>query len=66
MAAYVPVANGTKVGPCITEEHFMIQILVWVGSTVEANCTAIINNSLSSWENYCILTEKDIKNMALE
>ena len=66
MAAYVPVADGTKVGPGITEDHSMIQILAWIGFTVEANCTAIINHSLSSWEDYCILREKDIKNTALE
>ena len=60
------VTGDVKVTAPITVEDYIKQILRWIGFTVEEQRNSIYNDSIDSFSEIIMFTEKDISNLSTD
>lgn len=65
-APYVPVQGAVAAAAALTEDETIQQVLYWIGFRDDVQRTAIIDDSLGSYQDILMLSEKDITAMAEE
>ena len=58
--------GGVKGADRITEKGFIKKILLWIGFTTEDHSDRIYDNSINSFSDISMLTEKDISNLSAD
>ena len=65
-AGFIPIAASVAAPLAMTEDETIIQVLYWIGFTDNGQRNSIIADSLGSYADLCMLSEKDISSMAEE